>query len=177
MQNARTFFDGPRRSGLEPVGFLRVNQSWKDAVDAIDLSYVALAILPVGGILIAVPLALLHLNYPIWLVLLTAPALAYIQVLVVDLGWSALERWPRWRSMLERRRSRRVERLVESKGAFWATFVAAGLISPWVVMAFMRYARLPQRRVALPIYLSMLTVTIIVAAICVFVPGWFSSTL
>ena len=128
-----------------------------------------------GGILLAVPLALLHLDYPVWLVLLTAPALAYIQVLVVDLGWSALERWSWWRDMLERRRSRRVERLVESKGAFWATFVAAGLVSPWVVMAFMRYARLPQRRVALPIYLAMLTYTIVAAAICVFVPEWFST--
>lgn len=141
------------------------------------MSYVALAILPVGGILLAVPLALLHLDYPIWLVLLTAPALAYIQVLIVDLGWSALERWPWWRRVLERRRSRRVERLVESRGAFWATFFAAGLISPWVVMAFMRYARLPQRRVALPIYLAMLTVTIVATAICVFVPEWFSRAL
>jgi hypothetical protein len=61
-----------------------------------------------------------------------------------------------WRDLLERRRSARIERLLQSRGGFWITFVLAPLIGPWLVMAFMRTVRVPQRRVALPIFLAML---------------------
>jgi xanthosine utilization system XapX-like protein len=119
------------------------------------LAFVAMAINPIGGLLIAIPFAVLKLDYPPWLALLAGVPLAYVQVLVIDLGWTTLARWPRWSSWLERRRSPRVNRLVESRGSFWLTLLLSPLIGPWLVMAFMRYARVPQRRVALPILLGL----------------------
>ena len=70
----------------------------------------------------------------------------------------------------ERRRSPRVERLVAARGGFWLTLVLAPLIGPWLVMAFMRYAQVPQRRVALPILLGILGSASFVALACVFFP-------
>lgn len=139
-----------------------------------DWGYVILSIQPFGGILASIPLAILALDYPWWLALLTAPALAYLQVPIIDLAWSLLERWPWFQRTLERKRSPRIERLLAGGGAFWTTFGAAPLVGPWVVMAFMRYAHVPQRRVALPIYLSMLAVGIVATALSVFVPGVFA---
>ena len=142
-------------------------------MDAMDLSYIAMAIQPFGGILVAIPLAILHLQYPVWLVVATAPFLAYVQVLVVDLLWNALDKIPAWRRMLERRRSPRMERVMAGGGAFWTTFLTAPLVGPWVIMAFMRFARVPQRRIAVPILLSMLSVTLVVTALCLAVPVLF----
>jgi hypothetical protein len=139
------------------------------------IAYVALAINPFGGILIAIPLALLQFDLPLVPVVLSAPLLAYVQVPVVDLAWTLLERIPAWNRLLERRRSPRVERLLAGGGAFWTTFFSAPLIGPWAVMAFMRYARVRQRRVALPILLSMAAVTMVVTALCLAVPAFFDA--
>ena len=40
-------------------------------------------------------------------------------------------------------------------------------------MAFMRWAKVPQRRVAPPIYLSMALIAAVTTALCAFVPEWF----
>lgn len=142
---------------------------------SLDLAYVALAVNPFGGLLIAIPFAVFKLDYPFWLVLLSGPPLAYVQVVVTDLAGSLLEKWPWWKRMLERKRSPRITRLMEGKGAFWSTFLTAPLVGPWVVMAFMRYAGVPQRRIALPILMSMLVVTLLASVGCYLVPSWFAT--
>jgi hypothetical protein len=94
---------------------------------------------------------------------------------VVDTSWSLLARIPGWQRFLERRRSPRVARLVASRGAFWITFVATPLLGPWLVMAFMRYAQVDQRRVALPIFASLACTAAALACACAFVPRAFSA--
>jgi hypothetical protein len=140
---------------------------------ALDWTYVFLAAEPLGGLLMAIPLGILKLDYPWWVTVLSGPPLAYLQVLAVDGLWSLLERWPWFVRTLERRRSARIERLLAGGAGFWATFAAAPLVGPWVVMAFLRYARIPQRRAALPILLAMLAVSLVVTAVCVLAPAAF----
>jgi hypothetical protein len=139
-----------------------------------DLAFVTLAANPVGGLLVAIPFALLKLHYPVWLTIVAGVPLAYLQVVAVDLFWSFLARSKWWNSMLERRRSPRVERLLASRGGFWITFVMSPLIGPWVVMAFMRYAQVPQRRVALPIMLALSCVAVVLSVLCTIIPAAFS---
>ena len=140
-----------------------------------DLAFITLAINPVGGLLLAIPFALLELRYPVWRAMALGIPLAYLQVIAVDLCWDLLIQLPWWRRLLERRRSPRLERLVEARGAFWSTVVAAPLVGPWVLMAFMRYAQVPQRRVALAILLGLSWNASAVAALCVYAPRWLSS--
>ena len=128
-----------------------------------DLTFALLAANPVGGLLVAVPYGMLRLHYPIWLTLVAGTPLAYLQVLVIDASWTLLARIPAWQRFLDRRRSPRVERLVASRGGFWITFGATPFIGPWLVMSFMRWARVPQRRVALPILLALLATAIAAA--------------
>jgi len=129
-----------------------------------------MAINPIGGLLIAIPFAIFKLGYPAWLTLLVGVPCTYVQVLVVDLGWGQLNRWTRWRKMFERPRSPRIQRLVSSGGAFWPTLLLAPFIGPWMVMAFMRYARVPQRRVAAPILIGMTCQAAVLVAVCVYAP-------
>ena len=143
-------------------------------MDLLDLTYAFLAFQPFGGLLVAIPLGVLKLGYPWWITVLTGPPLAYLQVVVVDGLWSLLERWPWFLRTLERRRSPRIERLLAGGAGFWATFVAAPLVGPWAVMAFLRYGRIPQRRAALPILLAMLVVSVGITAVCVWAPAAFS---
>jgi hypothetical protein len=138
-----------------------------------DWGVVLLAVNPFGGILAAIPLGILGLGHPWWAWLVAGPFLAYVQVPVVDLAWDLLLRWPWWRRLLERRRSPRIERLMSSGFAFWPVFLASPLVGPWFVMAFLRYARQPQRRAALPMLLSMLAVSVVTVAACVWLPALF----
>jgi len=135
-----------------------------------DLAFVTLSINPIGGILVSIPFAVFKLGYPAWLAALAGVPLAYVQVIAVDLGWTLLARIPAWHRFLERRRSPRVEKLLAARGGFWVTFVAAPLIGPWLVMAFMRYAQVPQRRVAVPILLGIGCVAMGIAGACVWAP-------
>ncbi len=132
------------------------------------IQFALLAANPFGGLLIAVPYALLRQGFPAWATVLVGAPLAYLQVVVVDLGWGLFSRIPAWHRLLERRRSARVERLLQSRGGFWITFVAAPLIGPWLVMAFMRYAQVPQRKVAAPILLSLAATAAVVAGLTQF---------
>jgi hypothetical protein len=138
------------------------------------LAFIVLAANPFGGLLVAIPFAIFTLLWPAWLVVLTGVPLAYLQVVVVDVGWESLARIGGWQRFLERRRSPRVERLVASGGGFWITFFATPLIGPWLVMAFMRYAQVRQRRVALPIVLALSCSAVVIASLCVMVPQLFA---
>jgi hypothetical protein len=138
-----------------------------------DLTFALLAANPVGGLLVAVPYGMLRLHYPIWLTLVAGTPLAYLQVLAIDASWTLLARIPTWQRFLERRRSPRIERLVASGGGFWITFCATPFVGPWLVMSFMRWARVPQRRVALPILLALLA-TAAAVAVASAVPGALS---
>jgi signal transduction histidine kinase len=102
------------------------------------LSFVLLAANPFGGLLVAIPFAIMKLHYPAWVATLVGTPLAYVQVAVVDVAWSVLGRWPAWDPFLLARRSKRIERVVASGGSFWVTFFATPFVGPWLVMAFMR---------------------------------------
>jgi hypothetical protein len=140
-----------------------------------DIAYAALAANPVGGLLVAIPFAILELHYPLWVTVVTGVPLAYLQVLVVDLGWNAFAQIPAWKRFLDRRRSTRVERLVDGGGAFWITFVATPFLGPWLVMAFLRYAQVRQSRVAFPILAALTATALVVGVICVVVPDFFAA--
>jgi len=144
-------------------------------VHSTDLAFALLAANPFGGLLVAIPFAMLKLHYPAWVATAMGAPLAYLQVVVVDASWSWLARIPGWQRFLERRRSPRVARLVASRGAFWITFVVTPLLGPWLVMAFMRYAQVDQRRVALPIFASLACTAAALACACAIVPRAFSA--
>ncbi len=132
------------------------------------LAYILLAMNPIGGLPVAIPFAVLKLDYPGWLTFLIAVPCSYLQVGAVDAGWDRLNRWARWRALLERIRSPRIERLVESKGAFLPTALMAPMVGPWIVMAFMRYARVPQRQVALPIVTGIASQAVLLIVLCTY---------
>lgn len=138
-----------------------------------DLAYALIAMNPVGGLLAAIPWGVFERHYPLPVLLLSGPPLAFVQVLVVDLLWDRLDRLAWFRAMLERRRSPRVTRLAQSRGAFLPVFLCVPVFGPWFVMAVMRYAEVPARRVALPILLSLFTQACVVSAACLLVPRWF----
>lgn len=144
-------------------------------VHSTDLAFALLAANPFGGLLVAIPFAVLKLHYPAWVATAIGAPLAYLQVVIVDTSWSLLARIPGWQRFLERQRSPRVARLVASRGAFWITFVATPLLGPWLVMAFMRYAQVDQRRVALPIFASLACTAAALACACAIVPRAFSA--
>jgi hypothetical protein len=142
---------------------------------ATDLAFALLAANPFGGLLVAIPFAILKLHYPTWLAVVVGTPLAYLQVPVVDAAWSFLARFPAWCRLLERRRSPQVTRLLESRGAFWVTFLATPVLGPWLVMAFMRYAQVGQRRVALPILAALACTAAALAWVCVLAPRAFAA--
>ncbi len=135
------------------------------------LAYILLAMNPIGGLPIAIPFAMLKLGYSAWLTFAIAVPCVYVQVIVIDVCWNQLNRWGRWRAMFEKRRSPRLERLVSSGGAFVPTMIIAPIVGPWVVMAFMRYVQVPQRKVALPILVGMSGLASILIALCALAPG------
>jgi hypothetical protein len=143
-------------------------------VQSSDWAFIAMAINPIGGLLVALPFAILELGYRPWVALVIGTPLAYVQVIAVDLSWSALARIPWWNRWLERRKSPRIQRLIDSRGGFWITMVTAPLLGPGLVMAFMRYAHIPHRRVAVPIFLGIASGAIVLTGICVFVPRLFA---
>src|SRR5580698_11332937 len=124
-------------------------------VRAGEFGFVAMALNPIGGLALAIPFAVFELGYPPWVALLVGLPLAYVQVIVVDLSFDALQRWPWLRGWMERRQTPRVRRMVDSRGGFWVTAVFSPLVGAWLVMALMRYAGVPQRRVALPLMLGL----------------------
>lgn len=137
------------------------------------LAFVVLSINPFGGLLISIPLAVLGLHYPVWFVLGLGIPLAYVQVIAVDAGWSLLTTIPWWSGLVTRLRSGRVERLAAARGAFWVTMILSPIIGPWLAMAVLRYAQVPHRRVALPLFLGLCWNATAIALACLFVPRLF----
>ena len=140
-----------------------------------DVAFIALAMSPIGGLVLAIPYAAFELGYPMGVTLALGIPLAYLQVFAVDLLWSALCRWPRWQRLMARLRSARIERVLAARGGFWITFGSTPLVGPWVVMAFMRYAQVPHRRVALPIFLGICLAASVIATLCLAAPEVFGS--
>lgn len=134
------------------------------------LAFLATALSPVGGMVIAVPLGVLAFGYPAWSTALVGVGAAYLQVIVVDSAWDLLERRAWWQRWLERQRRTRVARMLFGADVFWPTVLAAPLIGPWVVMALMRWAGVPQRRVALPILLGLSLLAGVLLAVCHLAP-------
>jgi hypothetical protein len=139
-----------------------------------DWTYLGLGVSPIGGLLASIPWGMFEMHYPAWLVIASSPPMAYVQVIVIDALWSSFQRSSYFRRLIEGKRSPRVEKLLASRGSFWATLLATPLVGPWVVMAFMRYAQVPQRKVALPMLLSLLVVSAFFTAMCVYVPSFFA---
>ena len=138
------------------------------------LAFALLAANPIGGLLVAIPFAVLKLDCAPWLTVAAGVPLAYLQVFVVDLSWSRLERFGWWTRMIQKSRGRWADRLVQSRGAFWITFAATPVLGPWLVMALMRWVGVPQRRIALALVCSMVTLATVVATLCAFVPAVFA---
>lgn len=138
------------------------------------IAFVLLAINPIGGLLAAIPFALLKLDYAPWAVVVAGVPLSYLQVVVVDAGWTQFERWAWWRRLIERSRGKWAQRLIASRGSFWITYLATPFLGPWLVMALMRWAGVAQRVVAVPILLSLITTSVIIAGLCVFIPTLFA---
>ena len=138
-----------------------------------DFAFYAMAVSPLGGLLVAIPFATLELHYSIWRAVGLGVPLAYAQVIVIDLAWSLIARWPAFERFVSHQRSARVERLLAARGGFWVTFFATPFVGPWLVMAIMRYAQVRQRRVMLPILAALTVVALLIAIACVVVPAWF----
>ncbi len=138
------------------------------------IAFALLAANPIGGLTVAIPFALLKLDLTPWVTVVVGVPLAYLQVLVVDAGWSTLEKLGWWRRLIERSRGKWANKLVASRGAFWVTFFATPILGPWLVMALMRWAGVSQRRVGPAIVSSLVVVSSIIATLCVFVPAVFA---
>ncbi|MCI0669095.1 MAG: hypothetical protein L0Y64_01400 [Myxococcaceae bacterium] len=138
------------------------------------VSFGLVAFSPVGGMVAAIPLGMLAFQMPTWQVWLLGVVSAYAQVVAVDLAWSGLERLQWWRRLLERQQSPRLRRLLSAPGAFWPTVVLVPIVGAWVVMGLMRYAGVPQRRVAVPILVGLALFATVLCAGCALVPEWFT---
>ncbi len=137
-----------------------------------DWLYLAFAINPVGGLLVAIPWGVFDRDYPWPLLLASGPLLAYVQVVIVDVAFDGLNRLKFWRALLTKR-SVRTDRLLQSGGAFWPVFLLTPFLGPWSIMALMRYAGVPQRRIATPILSSLAALTAVLIVACRMVPTWF----
>lgn len=139
-----------------------------------DWFYIGQSINPIAGLLVSVPWAILKMHYPLWLVVVSGPPLAYLQVIAADLSWTYLRRVTYVRNLLEKKRSPRVEKLLASRGHFIPVMIATPLIGPWLVMLVMRYANVSQREVVAPIMLALILVSVVLGALCLIVPSLFS---
>lgn len=119
------------------------------------IGFVALAINPFGGLVFAIPYAKVVLHVSPWIAALIGWPLAYVQVLAVDVLWKTLSRWAWWQRLVERRRTPRLERMASSRYMFWLILFFAPFLGPWLVMAVMRWAHVPHRRIAVPMALSL----------------------
>ena len=103
----------------------------------------------------AIPYAKAVMDLSPWLAALIGWPLAYTQVLVVDIFWVGLNKWGWFHRLVERKRTPRLERMASSKYMFWIIAAFGCFIGPWLVMAVMRWARVPHRRIAIPLLISL----------------------
>jgi ABC-type molybdate transport system permease subunit len=72
--------------------------------------------------------------------------------------------------VVTRRRTPRLERMASSTHMFWLVLAFGTVLGPWLVMAVMRYAKIPQRRIALPMALSIGWNAAAIACVVVYAP-------
>jgi len=117
--------------------------------------FVVLAVNPFGGLLFAIPYAKGVLHVSAYLAALAGWPLAYVQVVAVDGLWEFLSRRGWWQRLIERRRTPRLERLAASPTMFWTILLFGSFLGPWLVMAVMRWAKVPHRRIVVPLALNI----------------------
>lgn len=132
--------------------------------------FALLALNPFGGLLLAIPYAKAVVGMSPWWAAAVGLPLAYVQVVFVDVLWEVLQRIDWWRQLVERKRTPRLERMASSRYMFWLIVVFAPIVGPWLVMAVMRYANVPHRRIALPMALSLGWNATGIAFVCVYAP-------
>lgn len=135
------------------------------------LAFLLTAFSPIGGMTAAVPLAILAFGFHGWSAAAVGVVAAWTQALVVDVAWRSLERrgwWQRWiarqRAGWAGRRLRFADRL------FWPVLLLTPLIGSWVVMALVRLMGVPQRRIALPMVLSLSLLGVALVLLCEHAP-------
>ena len=134
------------------------------------LGFVVLALNPFGGLLIAIPYAQNVLHVSPWLAAAIGWPLGYVQVLFVDVLWSTLSRWSWWERVVQRRRTPRLERIASSTYMFWMVLAFGSFFGPWLVMAVMRYAKVPHRRIVLPMVLNLAWNALAIAVVSLYAP-------
>ncbi|HEY1955625.1 MAG TPA: hypothetical protein VGH28_08430 [Polyangiaceae bacterium] len=117
--------------------------------------FLVLAINPFGGLVFAIPYAKAVLGVSPWIGALVGWPLAYVQVIAVDALFETLKRIPWWQRLIERKRTPRLERMTSSPYMFWLIVLFGSFVGPWLVMAVMRYANVPHKRIAVPMALSL----------------------
>ena len=136
--------------------------------------FVALAVNPFGGLLFAIPYAQTVLHASPFFAAAVGWPLAYVQVAVVDGLWETLNRMAWWRRLIERKRTPRLERMAASPSMFWLILLFGCFIGPWLVMAVMRWAHVPHRRVIVPMALSLGWNAMGIALLAAYAPRWLS---
>ena len=133
-------------------------------------AFVVVAINPFGGLFLAVPLAIFELQWSPALAVAIAVPLSYVQVLAVDLGWDSLQRWEGLMRFVEKKRSDRLESALRARWApVWITLMSPW-IGPWLVMAVMRFGKMPRGRAFLPLFLGLAWVGTLTGVVCVYAP-------
>ncbi len=139
-------------------------------MSSIVVLFVLAALNPFGGAFLAVPLAIFKLEWSPWFVGAVTIPLVYAQVAAVDLLWDKLLAWPRAHEFLEKRKSVKLERLLDRKDAsLWLSIfgVWAGC---WLVMAMARFGGHRQSKVALPLLFGITYMVVAVVLICLYAP-------
>jgi hypothetical protein len=132
--------------------------------------FVVLAINPFGGLIFAIPYAKAVLDLSPWLAAVIGWPLAYAQVVVVDVFWVGLNECEWFHRLVERKRTPRLEHMASSKYLFWLIAAFGAVIGPWLVMAVMRWARVPHRRIAAPLSISLGWNAALIAFLTVYAP-------
>ncbi len=134
------------------------------------IAFVIAGLNPFGGMFVAIPIGVFKLMWPAWVAVLIAIPLAYTQVIAVDLLWSRLAAWPAFMELITKRRSPRLDALLERRDAnVWLTLLSPWL-GPWFVMAVARFSGRSFRSVGVPLFLGLSYVAVMVGAMCVLAP-------
>ena len=137
-------------------------------------AFLLVALSPVGGMVVAIPLGVLAFGFPPLVAAGLGVAAAWAQAALVDVAWSGLEHYGWWRRLLERQRRSSVVRCLTAPRAFWPTVLLTPLVGPWAVMGLMRYAGVTGRQVTPPILLGLALLAGGLCGACEWAPALFS---